>query len=98
MLLVGASVVGAAGASTCARAISSLTIKVLSVGSWLLDACCGRWIHQGIEDYLIGGDARQIQVLAAPIHQLACAHVIVVTPEEGVELVADGTGTQLVGQ
>ena len=59
---------------------------------------CGRWIHQGIEDHLIGGDARQVQVLAAPIHQLPCAHVIAVAPEESVELVADGTGPQLVGQ
>ena len=55
-------------------------------------------VDQGVEDHLIGADPGQEQVLAAPIHQLANLHVGALTPEEGVELVADSAGSQLFGQ
>ena len=58
----------------------------------------GLGIDQGIEDHLIGADAGQEQVFAAPVHQLAHLHMGPLAPQEGVELVADGAGAQLFGE
>ena len=55
-------------------------------------------VHQGVEDHLIGGQTRQVEVLAGPVDEVADRHVGFVDPEEAVEVVAEAAGTELQEQ
>lgn len=79
-------------------AFSASSLEAIGQMEGALPAHGGLGVDQGVEDHLIGANAGQEQVLAAPVHQLANLHVGALTPEESVELVADGTGAELFGE